>query len=259
MLLRSLTKHVKDQNWFAVALDFFIVVVGILIALQITNWNEARGDAQLEAEFMRNLSVDLQRDRMEFQVGRDSAMITISSANYILKTAGFDTYEVLTLPIADIPALSLSSGHIPVPPPIELSSDQKQRLWSAIVGVYFPNANPIALDSLVSSGNLGIIKDVTYLRDLQNYQQAVKELSESRAVTYAVFRSLAVETGQFHGLSPFMRMPEEEFIEIVKRNKVLVASIRTQLVYSVLRLGQIKSADAKAAELLAYIEARGVK
>jgi len=25
MRLRSLTKHVKDQNWFAVALDFFIV------------------------------------------------------------------------------------------------------------------------------------------------------------------------------------------------------------------------------------------
>ena len=33
MLLRSLTKHVKDQNWFAVALDFFIVVIaGILVA-----------------------------------------------------------------------------------------------------------------------------------------------------------------------------------------------------------------------------------
>ena len=59
MLLRSITKHVKDQNWFAVALDFFIVVVGILIAFQITNWNEERSDkiqeaaihSQLEDEF----------------------------------------------------------------------------------------------------------------------------------------------------------------------------------------------------------------
>ena len=40
MRLRSLTKHIREQNWFAVALDFFIVVVGILIAFQITNWNE---------------------------------------------------------------------------------------------------------------------------------------------------------------------------------------------------------------------------
>jgi len=26
MLLRRITQHVKDQNWFAVAIDFFIVV-----------------------------------------------------------------------------------------------------------------------------------------------------------------------------------------------------------------------------------------
>lgn len=44
MILRRLTKHVKDQNWFAVALDFVIVVVGILIAFQITNWSASRQD-----------------------------------------------------------------------------------------------------------------------------------------------------------------------------------------------------------------------
>ena len=47
MLLRSIKKHVKDQNWFAVFLDFFIVVAGILIAFQITNWNEARSEAKV--------------------------------------------------------------------------------------------------------------------------------------------------------------------------------------------------------------------
>jgi len=46
LLLRSITKHVKDQNWFAVALDFAIVVFGILIAFQITNWSEARQEAK---------------------------------------------------------------------------------------------------------------------------------------------------------------------------------------------------------------------
>jgi len=42
LLLRSVSQHVKDQNWFAVGLDFFIVVAGILIAFQITNWSETR-------------------------------------------------------------------------------------------------------------------------------------------------------------------------------------------------------------------------
>jgi hypothetical protein len=35
-------EHVKTQNWFAVVLDFLIVVAGILIAFQITNWSESR-------------------------------------------------------------------------------------------------------------------------------------------------------------------------------------------------------------------------
>lgn len=42
MLLRSVSKHVKDQNWTAVALDFVIVVVGVFIGIQVSNWNDER-------------------------------------------------------------------------------------------------------------------------------------------------------------------------------------------------------------------------
>ena len=59
MLLRSLTKHVKDQNWFAVFLDFFIVVAGILIAFQITNWNEARSEKRLKEYYLERIQSDL--------------------------------------------------------------------------------------------------------------------------------------------------------------------------------------------------------
>lgn len=55
VLLRSISKHVKDQNWFAVALDFFIVVIGILIAFQITNWNEGRAERAEEREIVLQL------------------------------------------------------------------------------------------------------------------------------------------------------------------------------------------------------------
>ncbi len=48
MILRSITKHVKDQNWFAVGLDFIIVVVGIFVGLQVSAWNDARGERQAE-------------------------------------------------------------------------------------------------------------------------------------------------------------------------------------------------------------------
>lgn len=259
MLLRRITEHVKAQNWFAVGLDFLIVVVGILIAFQITNWSERRGDARQEAEFILSVAEDLRRDRGEYQTGRASAIVTISTANYILESVGMDPVKVLTLPITANVLLDSNDGQIPLPSSIALSPDQKQRLWSSIVVAYYPSANPTAFDSLVSTGNVGIVSDETFLRDLQTYRQVIEELSGSQAVTFTVFRTLAVETGQKKGLSPFMRMPEDEFIDLVKNNEDLVASIRTQLVYSVLHLRQIEVADAKAAELLAYIEARGAK
>ena len=42
MLLRRVIKHVKAQNWFAVCLDFLIVVIGVFLGIQIGNWNEER-------------------------------------------------------------------------------------------------------------------------------------------------------------------------------------------------------------------------
>ena len=62
MRLRSLTKHIRDQNWFAVALDFFIVVVGILIAFQITSWSAGRALDVKERELLTELKLEIETD-----------------------------------------------------------------------------------------------------------------------------------------------------------------------------------------------------
>jgi len=46
MLLRRMISHVEDQNWFAVVLDFFIVVGGVLVAFQLTTWGERQAAAE---------------------------------------------------------------------------------------------------------------------------------------------------------------------------------------------------------------------
>ena len=59
MLLRRVTNHVKDQNWFAVALDFVIVVVGILIAFQISSMAERRGELAKFDRQMQAVKVEM--------------------------------------------------------------------------------------------------------------------------------------------------------------------------------------------------------
>jgi hypothetical protein len=85
MLLRRITKHVKDQNWFAVGIDFCIVVVGVFIGLQVANWNEARGAIALEENYLSLLARDLSAIELTLteQVAHEDA-VTNSAANVLL-------------------------------------------------------------------------------------------------------------------------------------------------------------------------------
>ena len=65
MLLRRITKHVSDQNWFAVFIDFLIVVVGVFIGIQVANWN-----ADLKDKSAYNAA--LERFKVEVELNIDS-------------------------------------------------------------------------------------------------------------------------------------------------------------------------------------------
>ena len=72
MLLRSVTKHVNDQNWFAVILDLAIVVIGVFIGIEVSNWNAERAGEE-KAEILI--------DRLHSDLGYDNE-VTTSMLNY---------------------------------------------------------------------------------------------------------------------------------------------------------------------------------
>jgi hypothetical protein len=63
MILSRIIEHVKAQNWTAIAIDFVIVVAGVFLGTQASEWNAARGLrasqashlAQLRDEIVTNL------------------------------------------------------------------------------------------------------------------------------------------------------------------------------------------------------------
>lgn len=42
MIVRRIREHVASHNWFAVVVDLMIVIIGVFIGLQVSNWNAAR-------------------------------------------------------------------------------------------------------------------------------------------------------------------------------------------------------------------------
>lgn len=59
MLLRRITQHVQNQNWFAVFIDFLIVVVGVYIGLQVQNWGTEQNNRKLERHYLERLVEDM--------------------------------------------------------------------------------------------------------------------------------------------------------------------------------------------------------
>lgn len=84
------------QNWFAVALDFIIVVAGILIAFQITAWNEQRADRAKEALYLFELIEDLNADLAEFDSIKRTAEIRMGALERILALADIEPRRTLT-------------------------------------------------------------------------------------------------------------------------------------------------------------------
>src|SRR5689334_4121128 len=64
MILRRIIAHFRKQEWTAIGIDFVIVVVGVFVATQVTDWNNARLERveyqraveRLETEITENIA-----------------------------------------------------------------------------------------------------------------------------------------------------------------------------------------------------------
>jgi len=65
MILHRVIEQVRKQEWTAIAIDFVIVVLGVFIGIQVSNWNEMRANKasltkaleRLEAEAAQNVEI----------------------------------------------------------------------------------------------------------------------------------------------------------------------------------------------------------
>ena len=132
MLLRSITNHVKSQNWFAVGLDFVIVVIGVYIGIEVSNWNEARTNNQRGEYFAGRLLDDMQ---FEFSI-YDNEVNYYSTVHDYAKRA-------IELVDADDPAFD------------------NEFVVSAYNATQFTYAEPSqsTYDELLATGNLYLLQD----------------------------------------------------------------------------------------------------
>ncbi|MBO6687201.1 MAG: DUF6090 family protein [Hyphomonas sp.] len=157
MLLRRVTQHIKDQNWFAVWLDFVIVVIGVFIGLQTSNWNDAREQNRQAAVYTDRLSNDLQ---IEFEYAT-----SLIEYYRVTHQAGLIAYDGLSA---------------------EMALDDETVLINAFRASQYNwyERRRAAFDEIVASGSLALIDDVA-LREtaIGIYNTPVFSLLESEGAS----------------------------------------------------------------------------
>lgn len=171
MILRRLSQHVRDQNWFAVALDFCIVVAGILIAFQITSWNEGRQDRRDEQRYLAELSRDLNVNMARAQEHQLSTLRRLAVAEQIL---------VEIDPKYDRPEFwpEISEAASPDPEFIDYP-------YAALTTSVYLVAADSTFDEVIQTGRVGVITNRELVSDLTEFYNEIEQYSNEDDIVFA--------------------------------------------------------------------------
>jgi hypothetical protein len=144
MILRRISENVSSQNWFAVAVEFVIVVVGVFMGLQVQDWNDARKARIEEQDLLSRLHVEtlelLERNREEL-MGLSERAGVLMGVNPVLFSQ-----EPLRV----------------------ISNPECQRISGSHVFRRSPDELPV-LDEMLSTGRFDVLQDEAIKGHLRNY------------------------------------------------------------------------------------------
>jgi hypothetical protein len=81
MIQRRVIEQLRKQQWVAVGIELVIVILGVFIGLQASNWNQERASARQGAIFAERLKADLRHEDWVCQ-------FLIDYSRQVLKSAG---------------------------------------------------------------------------------------------------------------------------------------------------------------------------
>lgn len=98
MFLRFV-RHVRAENWFAVGVELVVLVLGIFLGLQVTDWNQDRLDRKAEAGYLISLQSDLEATRANVQHTSESlrGMMTALRTLASINAENIDSFDIREL------------------------------------------------------------------------------------------------------------------------------------------------------------------
>ncbi len=185
MILRRVIEHVRKQEWTAIFIDLAIVVVGVFIGIQVSNWNIERETNRKAAIFTERLRADVQVEAWAYEylieynrdvlanVGRVLAAMTdghpLSDEQFVISAYRASQYEYQDRRRATYDEM-LSTGTI------GLITDQKLRQTAIMV-----YSSPL-LDQILNEGRASEYRELFRKTVSARVQQALLKQCGDRLV-----------------------------------------------------------------------------
>lgn len=218
MILRRVIEHVKTQHWTAIWIDLLIVILGVFIGIQVSNWNEDRANRNAETRHLEEIAEDLRADITTFDLIQKAALRRISSIDYILgETRGVSRPSALNMPTGE-------KFDIPVGMPI--GPADRNVLLSRANLVRVTMGNRTGFDALISAGGMQTLRNRQISRQLQQYYAQMDDLIGTQNMLRQI-RNEGATIGYPLGLSAFGEMDDQKLINIVRGSPAYSAYLRT--------------------------------
>jgi len=246
MILRRIAHAVKQQQWTSVLIELVIVILGVFLGFQVSDWANERASRSAEVRHLEEIAEDLRADAAVFDHIRVSAEKRISGIDYILgETRGVNRPTALVTPNGD--AFDMPAG-----PPV--AAEERTTLLGRVNLVRSTTGNRTGFEALLGAGGMQKIRDRPISRQLQVYYAQYDELI---TLTDSLKQVRAQGVGQGHtlGLSAFGEMDPEKLIGIVRSSPPYSAYLRTSREWATIFLGTVNQQQERAMQLLADIDA----
>lgn len=245
MILRRVIQHFRKQEWTAIGIDLVIVVLGVVIGIQVANWNEARIERKLVLDHLSEIAQDLQRHLDFSQELEGSARLRIAAVDYIYQEA-FGT----RLPSR----LMLATVRWDAPPAQPFPPEQLDHLMGAVNLVRVSVRSRNGYESLISSGRLALLRNRELARHIQTYYGNYDDLLDTQTNVFRMFRNDGAREQFPIGLSVFDQRSPVEIVALARDNPAFAAYLRSQREWAILHYNLLHSVDVETKALLAAIE-----
>lgn len=251
MILRRIIAHFRKQEWTAIAIDFLIVVVGVFIGIQVSNWNAARGDRAKEAVYLTELVVDLTSDLGQIDRVANVASTRMAVIALVLDRAGL-TPPPATFHFRDC-AFEPCSGFVTLEPKAPFSSDDPAAANDALTDLRRYNPVRHTYDALISAGDIGLLRNAVVRRNLQAYYANAREVEKSEERVLGDSQDIRQARHEFGLSAGGSRL--DDLVAAAKASPKFAAQLRSHWVSSGFQVRSMTHARDLASNMIADIEA----